>query len=533
MAWNEQYARILEQMKKNSVTNVAITGAETKNDEPDCLFYTNFSRESVIAFYEVFESFREYYKSNPSIAIDRLKSNLKLQIEAMGDICPIEVILYSSRVIRDLLNRMPIKQALVSIIQPYIAENLKSVQYILSGWEWPQILAIVIEACGKTNNDYVIKLAMDYCSKISKNFVDKNDNELMKSYITMIEYTQNENYLSYITQIATIQQFEEDNILCDYLVKEMYRNAFFREHKNIIAENIYGKTNNYSLKRSLEKIMDNTKSINNINIFNMNGLNSERKKQRIESMDFTRNTSAMLNEFERFRETDEEIILLICEKILKDISGMRPSDRHFALVLVGTKGFRTQSTQLTRLILALMDSYRELKVTALIALTELDQNSFPLEIVLNQMIVDEDIEDWEWAVGKYFRFRKAFFEKNLMRFFGEKVSTTSKEELPVFLRRFHKLIGMFNGNNNLLSTQEASQRAIIEFVAIVIDKAILSESSYEQLISILDFMLFFCPNEVLILLDRIKKIAESERYEKIVVRINEVIKKGDLAREPD
>ena len=38
MAWNEQYARILEQMKKNSATNTAITGADAKNDEPDCLF---------------------------------------------------------------------------------------------------------------------------------------------------------------------------------------------------------------------------------------------------------------------------------------------------------------------------------------------------------------------------------------------------------------------------------------------------------------------------------------------------------------
>ena len=35
MAWNEQYARILEQMKKNSTTSTSISGADTKNDEPD------------------------------------------------------------------------------------------------------------------------------------------------------------------------------------------------------------------------------------------------------------------------------------------------------------------------------------------------------------------------------------------------------------------------------------------------------------------------------------------------------------------
>ena len=74
MAWNEQYARILEQMKKSSSVNASITGADSKTEEPDCLFYTNFSRESAIAFYEVFEAFKEYYKSNRSLAVDRLKA---------------------------------------------------------------------------------------------------------------------------------------------------------------------------------------------------------------------------------------------------------------------------------------------------------------------------------------------------------------------------------------------------------------------------------------------------------------------------
>ena len=357
MAWNEQYARILEQMKKNSVTNTVITGADAKNDEPDCLFYTNFSRESAVAFYEVFENFKEYYRSNPSIAVERLKSNLKIQVEAMGDICPIEVILYASRIIRDQLNNRPIKQALVTTIQQYIPGNLKSVQYILSGWEWPQILAIVIEACGKTNNDYAIKMAMDYCAKLAKKFVDKNDNELLKSYITMIEYAQNENYLNYITQIATIPQFEEDNALADYLVRELRRNSFLKEYKESISESIHAKTSNYSLKRSLEKIMDNTCPNNNGNAFNMNGLSYERKVKQVEAMDFTRSTSAMLSNFERSREPDDEIVLLTCKKILRDISGMRPSDRNLALILVGTKGSRIRATELTEPILELQESY--------------------------------------------------------------------------------------------------------------------------------------------------------------------------------
>ncbi len=532
MAWNEQYARILEQMKKNSATNTAITGADAKNDEPDCLFYTNFSRESAIAFYEVFDSFKDYYKSNPSIAVDRLKNNLKVQIEALGCLCPIEILLYASRIIRGQLNNRAIKQALISTIQQYIPGNLKSVQYILSGWEWPQILAIVIEACGKTNNDYAIKMAMDYCYKLSKKFVDKNDNELLKSYITMIEYTQNENYLNYVTQIATVPQFEDDNALADYLVRELRRNPFLSEHRESIAESIYVKTGNYSLKRALEKIMDNTRQTNNTSAFNMNGLSYERKVKQVETMNFTRNTSAMLNDFERSREKDEEIVLLTCKKILNDISGMRPSDRNLALILVGTKGSRIRTTELTEPILKLYESYPELKVTSMIALTELDQRNFTLEEAMNQIIDDSDIDNWDWAVGKYFRFRKVFFEKNLMRAFCERVPNISDVDMSAFLGRFHKLIELFNGNNELLSTQDTTQEAIIEFLGLVMETE-LTDAACGQLVNILDFMLEFSPNAVLTLLDRLKKIAENNHYEKIVTRVNAEIKKGDLAREPD
>ena len=119
-----------------------------------------------------------------------------------------------------------------------------------------------------------------------------------------------------------------------------------------------------------------------------------------------------------------------------------------------------------------------------------------------------------------------------MRAFCEKIPTISDGDMSAFLGRFLKLIELFNGNNELLSTQEATQEAIIEFIGLVME-ANLTEAACGQIVNILDFLLAFCPNAVLTLLDRLKKIAESNRYEKIVTRVNEVIKKGDLAREPD
>jgi len=532
MAWNEQYARILEQMKKNSTTSTSISGADTKNDEPDCLFYTNFSRETAEAFYDIFEKFKGYYKQNPSVAIDTLKNNLKKQIDGMEDICPIEVLLYASRTIREYLGQRQIKAALISIIQQYIPSNLKSVQYILSGWEWPQILAIVVEACGKTNNDYAIKMAMDYCPKIAKKFVDKNDNELMKSYIVMIESTQNTNYLTYLTQIVCLPQFEDDQGLVDFFIRELRKNTFLKDHKEKIAEDLHAKTGSFSLKRSLERIMDAPTGRTGNNDFSMGGLNYDAKVKRVEALDFTRNTSFMLSDFERSREVDNDIVILTCQKILKSFYAMRASDRNLALILIGTKGSRVNATNLIEDILDVQELYPETKVATFLALSELDSHNYPLEDAMNEIIVNPDIDQWDWAVGKYFRFRKALFEKNLLRAFRERIAESNMNDIGTILIRLQKLVVLFDGNNQLLSTQSNVQHNILDIVDDVIAMEI-NERTFTQVLEILNYLLAYAPLRVLNLLDKLKIIAERYGWIQLIRLVNEAIKKGDLAREPD
>lgn len=533
MAWNEQYARILEQMKKSSATSVAITGADSKIEEPDCLFYTNFSRETAVAFYDIFEAFKDYYKSNPSLAVDRLKTNLKMQIDGMNGICPIEVVLYSSRVIREYLGNRAIKLALISLIQQYIPSNLKSVQYILSGWEWPQILSIVIEACGKTNDDEAIKLAMKYCPAIARKFVDKNDCEVLKSYITMIENTQNDAYIGYLTQIATLPQFDVDNNLGDYLVKELRKNRFLADHKETIAGAIHAKTGNYSLKRNLEKLLDNRHPATDTGSFNMTGLNYEIKAKRVAAMDFKRNPSALLREFELSRESDREIILLTCQKILKDIPLMlRSSDRNHAMIMVATKGQRIRAHELLDDIRELRTNYPDLAVTSRIALSEINPREYPLEDAMKRIIIDGELDSWSWAVGKYFRFRKQTFEKNLLWAFDESIDSVSQLDMAAFWARFKTIIITFNGNNDLLSTQVEIQKKIFAIIGKALN-CTLTESACSELVELLDFLLKFSPAPCLELLDEMKKISKGNNFNKILSLVNDVIKKGDLAREPD
>lgn len=532
MAWNEQFARVLEQMKKGSVTSTAITGVESKDDEPDCIFYSNFSQETAMAFYDVFENFKDYYKSNPSFAVDRLKQNLKMQMDMMGEVCPIEVLLYSSRVIRDLLKNRAIKGAVISVIQQYIPNNLTSVKYILGGWEWPHILAIVIEACGKTNDKQSIKTAMDYFKRISTKFVDKNDNDLMKSYLTMIESTQNEEYLHYLNQIVASEPFDQDNALAEHFIQELKRNKFFMQNKEFIANQIISKTNNFTLKRALEKLADGSKDVEpRVNSFNMSGLNTEIKAKKIATIDFSVNSSSKLVDFERSRETDNEIILLTCKKILKDISEMRQSDRNLALILVGTKGSRIRAYELIDEIITIIEKFPELSITGNLALSEIDQGKYPLEKSLKLILEEKDSSDWEWSVGKYFRFRKLLFEKHMLRAISDKINRIDTD-YAFLLTRFLKLLEIFNGYNELLSTQQTIVQESIDILNNSIAH-ISNETEYIKLLEILDYLLQYSPEEVLIVLDKIKLSATSSGYSKVITKANDIIKKGDLAREPD
>ena len=119
-----------------------------------------------------------------------------------------------------------------------------------------------------------------------------------------------------------------------------------------------------------------------------------------------------------------------------------------------------------------------------------------------------------------------------MRAFSERIADTTASDLAAVLARFAKLIETFNGNNDLLSTQQATQTEILSIVREIINTN-LTESACSQIVDILHLMLNYSKDIVLELLDELKKVSEENSYERIRVRVNSVIKKGDLAREPD
>ena len=61
----------------------------------------------------------------------------------------------------------------------------------------------------------------------------------------------------------------------------------------------------------------------------------------------------------------------------------------------------------------------------------------------------------------------------------------------------------------------------------------INERVFSQILEILNYLLSLAPLRVLSLLDKLKVIAERYGWIQLIKLVNEAIKKGDLAREPD
>jgi hypothetical protein len=124
------------------------------------------------------------------------------------------------------------------------------------------------------------------------------------------------------------------------------------------------------------------------------------------------------------------------------------------------------------------------------------------------------------------------FEKNLLRAFRERIADSEMNDIGTLLIRLHKLIVLFDGNNQLLSSQIAVQNNILGIIDDVIEMDI-NERVFTQVLEILNYLLALAPIRVLNLLDKLKIIAERYGWIQLIRLVNEAIKKGDLAREPD
>ena len=84
----------------------------------------------------------------------------------------------------------------------------------------------------------------------------------------------------------------------------------------------------------------------------------------------------------------------------------------------------------------------------------------------------------------------------------------------------------------MLATQNQIVIGTLEVLGTVFEKK-LSEGVCRQVVALLEYLLPFAPEAVLGMLDMLKAVTEENGYDKVKKLVNDIIKKGDLASEPD
>ncbi|MGL6107587.1 hypothetical protein [Romboutsia sp.] len=152
------------------INEVSEGGGESTNTCSNKLFYWNFEP------YYIEDLVRCYEKltiGNINAArLHELEIDLKTISEEMisENTCPIEAILYSSKIVNNLLiNNNSLIETLGNVIAHIYCRNefeyKDTVKFILEEWSWPTQVMILINACGKIGDVELFKIVYDRHTK--------------------------------------------------------------------------------------------------------------------------------------------------------------------------------------------------------------------------------------------------------------------------------------------------------------------------------------------------------------------------------
>ena len=184
-----------------------INGAQAINEVFDYLFYTEFSEDDVIPFFEIFDKFNQYYDTKDTDnCIRQLDNTLSKQIQTTS-VSPLEIILYASRKINKYIEcNENIFNAITDILQNHIEGSYKSVNCMAKNWEWKLQLLMLAEACGKSSDSTAISIMMESYERIVSLFEPEVD-KVHRTFLRMILHSNNEDNIKYIVDIISSNSF--------------------------------------------------------------------------------------------------------------------------------------------------------------------------------------------------------------------------------------------------------------------------------------------------------------------------------------
>lgn len=222
-----------------------IYGAQAVNEVCDYLFYSDFSENEIIPFFDIFDKFNKYYTTNNAdTAIRQLENNLFKQIKATS-VSPLELILYSSRKINNYIkSNEKVFNRITEILKNHINNNYESIKCMANNWEWRIQLLMLAEACGKSFDNTSIEIMMNSYERILSLFDKANVIKVHRAFVRMILHTQNADNMKYLIDVVSSDSFVNNPDSFNIIKKQILsQNSFviLDNNKKIFVEQLNDK----------------------------------------------------------------------------------------------------------------------------------------------------------------------------------------------------------------------------------------------------------------------------------------------------
>ena len=492
-----------------------ISGADKINETCDYLFYTNFSEIEAESFFGIFQAFNKYYTTQ-SIDKDlrQLSSNLQKQI-SVTSVPPLELILYTSRVINKYIeNNERIFNSLTSILQAYIKDNYESVSCMANTWEWKNQLLMLAEACGRANDDKAIEIMMNNYYRIC-NLFGQSD-KVQKAFIRMLIHTQNEKNIKYMADIVASPQFY-NNPECHKLLKRpiMTSESFVSQFEEDFLDELFVRKipNNFRIK--VKKVFGRTQEVSTGSFI----------------WEWGSKSTASVFKFSMVNNKDElpRIIDMVIDNYPKITGDL---NRQKVLFTIGTKVALCGDYQIAEkaqdFLSNILKENSILNVGAYLGLSELKMADIT-QAFEAAFEMDDYYSVGATTLGYYFRYRKNFVNEEFITFIEEKfkMSNWNSTLIRKYIERIKCVIDIIDGKGEAeLNKLKAFNSRIMDLFDMAVEKQLYDTSTYNNM---LDILLLIAEESVqhkggvIRLLEKTKNISGVPNY--IVKRIEGLIKK--------
>lgn len=521
----------LAELKNNDIADEVsilgedVTGVRSNNDGPDNLFYSEFSESDAKSFFDIFNRFKESITTN-QFAVDSLEVNLKTQLRAVTKgVNPVEVVLYSSRSIKEqLYSNSKIIKVLKSIVIPNLRypDNTKIVWHILAGWEWLSPICVLIESIGDTNNDELVELAMKSYPRLANMARETNERYIFTSYLNMVFATQNPAFNKYIIDIVTNKNFVQDNDLTDAFLKKISKIGYLN------AEPIYSslltdisaksgtpapfriKIDNVLKARHQKELLDGT---------------TDEKKLNVTSLRFGAASRKDINAIKNIRDADSIVEAL--KAVMNNIDNIWPEEQKGdAYILLGTKGMSIRN-EIISFLNSELEHNTEYKVPIYLALQELRE--IGMNEVLSSILTENYRLCWVKSVANYCRFRTRFLGEWLVPKFTSEIIANPSDETIIkrYLKILYNILDVYNAGVGKLNSDNVLPGAIINMMN-ALNATFKDTEIYESMIYILHLLSKACPSKKRKILNQLYIMKENLKNQdncKIIEdRVNKLIK---------